>query len=61
MHIAHLPLDGLQPEDAYALAMRVLTALNIDRTRIPYKELRERLKQLEYQPSAIQQAVSTWA
>ena len=52
--VADLPLGGLYPEDAYALASRLLDDLGIDRARAPYAELRELLKQLDYHPLAIQ-------
>src|SRR6266567_3168377 len=52
--VAHLALGGLHPEDAYALASRLLEYLGIDRAKAPYAELRELLKQLEYHPLAIQ-------
>ncbi len=50
----HFLLQGLQPDDAYALASRVLTDLGIDRARAPYGELRALLAQLDYHPLAIQ-------
>jgi tetratricopeptide (TPR) repeat protein len=52
--VAHLPLEGLHPEDAYALASRLLEYLGIDRAKAPYGELRHLLKQLDYHPLAIQ-------
>src|SRR6266567_4128446 len=52
--VAHLALGGLYPEDAYALASRLLEYLGIDRTKAPYAELRELLNQLDYHPLAIQ-------
>src|SRR6202022_1392335 len=53
-NVAHLPLAGLHPEDAYALASRLLEYLGIDRAKAPYVELRDLLKQLDYHPLAIQ-------
>jgi hypothetical protein len=53
-YVAYLPLEGLHPEDAYALASRLLEYLGIDRAKAPYAELRELLKQLDYHPLAIQ-------
>jgi len=50
----HFLLQGLQLDDAYALASRVLTDLGIDRARAPYAELRELLAQLDYHPLSIQ-------
>jgi hypothetical protein len=50
----HFLLQGLQPDDAYALASRVLTDLGIDRARAPYGELRALLAQLDHHPLAIQ-------
>src|SRR5438045_8477278 len=52
--VAHLPLSGLHPEDAYALASRLLNDLQIDRARAPYAELRDLLSQLDHHPLAIQ-------
>ncbi len=51
---AHLLLQGLYPDDAYALASRLLTDLGIDRARAPYAELRDLLIQLDHHPLAIQ-------
>lgn len=53
-YVAHLPLAGLHPEDAYTLASRLLEYLGIDRAKAPYAELRDLLKQLDYHPLAIQ-------
>jgi tetratricopeptide (TPR) repeat protein len=53
-YVAHVALQGLHPEDAYTLASRLLEYLGIDRTKAPYAELRELLKQLDYHPLAIQ-------
>ncbi len=53
-YVAHLKLQGLHPEDAYALASRLLEYLGIDRAKAPYAELRELLKQLDDHPLAIQ-------
>jgi tetratricopeptide (TPR) repeat protein len=53
-HIRYLSLQGLQSEDAYALASHVLADLGIERARAPYGELRELLAQLDHHPLAIQ-------
>src|SRR5437016_3685741 len=53
-HVAHLALAGLHPEDAYALATRLLEYLGIDRAKAPYAELRDLLNQLDHHPLAIQ-------
>ncbi len=50
----HHTLQGLQPDDAYALASRVLSDLGIDHARAPYGELRELLALLDHHPLAIQ-------
>ncbi len=52
--VTHLILEGLQLEDAFALATRLLDNLEIDRKRVPYAELRDLLKQLDNHPLAIQ-------
>jgi tetratricopeptide (TPR) repeat protein len=52
--VAYLPLVGLHPEDAYALASRLLDDLNINRRRAPYAALRDLLVQLDHHPLAIQ-------
>lgn len=49
----HIRLAGLHPEDAYALATRLLDALAIDRARAPYPELRDLLAQLDHHPLAL--------
>jgi tetratricopeptide (TPR) repeat protein len=51
---AYLPLQGLLPDDAYALASHLLDDLGIDRARAPYVELRALLAQLDHHPQAIQ-------
>ncbi len=51
---AHLLLEGLRPNDAYALASHLLETLGIDPIRAPYIKLRELLSQLDYHPLAIQ-------
>ena len=53
-HVAYLSVKGLQAEDAYALASRLLTDLRIDRARAPYAELRDLLTLLDHHPLAIQ-------
>jgi tetratricopeptide (TPR) repeat protein len=57
--VAHLPLRGLTPDDAYALASRLFTDLGIDRARAPYAELRDLLIQLDHHPLAIQLVLPT--
>ncbi len=52
--VAYLPLRGLYPEDAYTLATRLLTDLDIPRTRAPYAELRDLLAELDHHPLSIQ-------
>ena len=52
--VAHLPLRGLRPNDAYVLATNLLGNLKIDRVRTPYPELRDLLAQLAHHPLAIQ-------
>src|SRR6266571_7226435 len=52
--VAHLAVGGLHPEDAYALASRLLEYLGVDRAKAPYAELRELLNQLDEHPLAIQ-------
>ena len=53
-HAAHLEVEGLDAEDAYDLASRLLEDLGIDRARAPYAELRDLLEQLAWHPLAIQ-------
>jgi len=52
--VVHLPLEGLEREDAYALATHVLNDLGIDRRRVPYADLRDLLADLDHHPLAIQ-------
>lgn len=52
--VALLPLRGLLPDDAYALASRLFTNLALDRARTPFPALRALLTDLAYQPLAIQ-------
>jgi len=52
--VAYLALDGLDPEDAYSLAIRLLNSLGIDRKRAPYAEVRDLLIQIDHHPLAIQ-------
>jgi tetratricopeptide (TPR) repeat protein len=52
--VAFLSLQGLRPNDAYALAIYLLNELEIDRVRAPYAELRDLLVQLDHHPLAIQ-------
>ena len=51
---AHLLLQGLHPNDSYALASQALSDLGIDRAQAPYGELRALLAQLDHHPLAIQ-------
>ncbi|MFL5703236.1 MAG: tetratricopeptide repeat protein, partial [Ktedonobacteraceae bacterium] len=57
--VAHLSLQGLRPNDAYALAGHLLDTLGIDPLRAPYAELRDLLSQLDYLPLAIQLVLPT--
>jgi len=50
---ALLPLRGLRPDDAYALATTLIEDLQIDRASVPYTELRDLLVQLDHHPLAI--------
>jgi len=52
--VEYLTLSGLHPEDAYAVASRLLNDLGIDPAHAPYAELRDLLAQLDYHPLAIQ-------
>jgi len=52
--VVHLPLAGLEPDAAYALASSLLESLHIDRSRAPYDLIREVLRQLDHHPLAIQ-------
>src|SRR5262249_46394775 len=52
--VAHLHLGGLDPEDAYALAIGLLRDQQIDPLRAPYVALRDLLVQLDHHPLAIQ-------
>jgi tetratricopeptide (TPR) repeat protein len=56
-HIRYLMLQGLQPDDAYALATRLLEDLGIEHARAPYADLRALLAQLDHHPLAIQLAL----
>ena len=51
---AHLPVAGLDPPDALALADRILGDMAIDRSRIPFRELQALLSRLGHSPLAIQ-------
>lgn len=51
---AQLPLRGLHPEDAYALASNLLRDLGIAAARAPYAALRDLLAALDHHPLAIQ-------
>jgi tetratricopeptide (TPR) repeat protein len=57
--IAYLHLQDLEPDDAYALASRLLITLGIDRIHVPYVELRDLLLQLDHHPLAIQIVLPT--
>jgi tetratricopeptide (TPR) repeat protein len=52
--VTHLALGGLSPDDAYALATRLLSDLGIERTRAPYAGLRDLLAELDHHPLSIQ-------
>lgn len=52
--VFHLELRGLDREDAYLLASRTLQRLGIDRSGVPYEDLRHLLERLDYHPLAIQ-------
>ena len=50
---AYLPLAGLHPNDAYALASTLVEDLQIDRSQVAYPDLRDLLEQLDHHPLAI--------
>ncbi|WP_437723285.1 tetratricopeptide repeat protein [Sorangium sp. So ce861] len=50
----HREVRGMDPEDAHALAARLLGDLGIDPKRAPYPELRDLLQKLDHHPLAIQ-------
>ncbi|WP_437633186.1 CHAT domain-containing protein [Sorangium sp. So ce854] len=50
----HREVRGMDPDDAYALAARLLGDLGIDPKRAPYPELRDLLEKLDHHPLAIQ-------
>jgi len=52
--IRYFTLQGLRPDDAYALATHLLEDLGIERNRAPYADLRALLVQLDHHPLAIQ-------
>ena len=56
---AHLLLQGLHPDDSYALASQILSDLGIDRAGTPYAQLRALLAQLDHHPLAIQVVLPT--
>lgn len=57
--VVHMTLQGLHPEDAFALAARLLRDLDIDRSHIPFLDLRDLLLQLDHHPLAIQLVLPT--
>ncbi|WP_437657146.1 CHAT domain-containing protein [Sorangium sp. So ce1182] len=50
----HWEVRGMDPDDAHALATRLLGDLGIDPKRAPYPELRDLLQKLDQHPLAIQ-------
>ena len=52
--VAYLPLKGLHPEDAYALASRLMYDSGINRAGAEYSALRELLTYLDHHPLSIQ-------
>ncbi|WP_437504649.1 CHAT domain-containing protein [Sorangium sp. So ce1099] len=50
----HREVRGMEPDDAHALAVRLLGDLGIDPKRAPYPELRDLLQKLDHHPLAIQ-------
>ncbi|KYF46702.1 hypothetical protein BE04_47695 [Sorangium cellulosum] len=50
----HREVGGMDPDDAHALAARLLGDLGIDPRRAPYPELRDLLQKLDHHPLAIQ-------
>ncbi|AGP41195.1 CHAT domain-containing protein [Sorangium cellulosum] len=50
----HREVRGMDPDDAHALAARLLGDLGIDPRRAPYPELRDLLQKLDHHPLAIQ-------
>ncbi|KYF82567.1 hypothetical protein BE17_48080 [Sorangium cellulosum] len=50
----HREVRGMEPDDAHALAERLLGDLGIDPKRAPYPELRDLLQKLDHHPLAIQ-------
>ena len=52
--VAHLAIEGLDPQGAVLLADQLLSDLGIERTRIPYRDLCGLLGQLEHLPLPIQ-------
>ncbi len=52
--VLYLPLGGLHPDDAYALATNLLKDLRIDPKCAPYRHLRDLLVQFDHHPLAIQ-------
>ncbi len=55
--VIHLFLGGLHAEDAFTLAGNLFSSLGIDIAGVPYSELRDLLKQLGYNPLALQQVL----
>src|SRR5262249_36319656 len=56
--VVYLELQGLDSADAYQLASSLLTALGIDRRRVPYHLLQELLRQLGYHPLSLELVLS---
>ena len=52
--VAHLAIEGLDPQDAVLLADQLLSELGIERARIPYRDLCGLLGQLDNLPLPIQ-------
>lgn len=52
--VAYLRLEGLHPGPAYLLATQILTIFGIDSKQVPYPDMHDLLKRLDYHPLAIQ-------
>ena len=57
--VAHMMVQGLHPEDAFSLASQLLLDLDIDRSYIPFSELRDLLSQIDHHPLSIQLVLPT--
>ena len=57
--VAHMTVQGLHPEDAFTLASQLLLDLDINRSHIPFPDLRELLSQLDHHPLSIQLVLPT--